>query len=194
MRTAVDIWLQGSSKASFWTSFVAETARAQVDRSIQMFIQGTVLPQLEKLTSRNRGIHGFVMPPSWLSPDIQPPWIGKKRWETLPLESLEYVFQHGDLAAHNLIINPQTLQVMTVIDWEYAGCFPPGMEKWLGTLDLDIYIKRGNQLARPIAEFLAVEYLECYNKWGDKPELDKLIERGELPYPDQLRRSAGRDE
>lgn len=38
------------------------------------FIQDTVLPQLEELKSHERGINGFVMPPSWLSPDVLAPW------------------------------------------------------------------------------------------------------------------------
>ncbi|KAF1951659.1 hypothetical protein CC80DRAFT_424144 [Byssothecium circinans] len=101
------------------------------------FIQGTVLQQLANLKSQNRGISGFVMPPSWLSPDIQPPWRGKEYWKTLPLETPEYVFQHGDIAAHNLIMDPQTLQVKALIDWEYAGFFPPEMERWPGSLDSD---------------------------------------------------------
>lgn len=151
------------------------------------FIQGTVLPQLAKLKCQTRGISGFVMPPSWLSPDVQPPWKGKKHWNTLPLRTAEYIFQHGDIAASNLIMDLQTLQVKALIDWEYAGYFPPGMERWPGTLDLDTYRKRGDDVASAIAEFLPIDYLECCKKWSDKAELAKLIELGELPHPDRLR-------
>jgi hypothetical protein len=54
--------------------------------------------------------------PRWLSPDQQPPWIGKQAWSTLPLPQPEYVFQHGDLAAHTIILDPITLQVRALID------------------------------------------------------------------------------
>ncbi|KAK9444018.1 Protein kinase-like domain protein [Metarhizium brunneum] len=146
------------------------------------FIEDTVLPQLARLKSQNRGIDGFVMPPNWLDP-ARPPWKGKKHWETLPLEKPEYVFQHGDIAAHNLMMDPQTLQPKALIDWEYAGYFPPGMERWPGTLDPEAYYNRGTQLAPAIAEFFPTEYLECYKQWSNKAELGKLIEIGQLPHP-----------
>ncbi|KAF2020994.1 hypothetical protein BU24DRAFT_469755 [Aaosphaeria arxii CBS 175.79] len=153
------------------------------------FILHTVLPQLTKLTSRTRGIDGFVMPPSWLSPDAQPPWIGKQSWSTLPLEQPEYVFQHGDLAAHNIIMDRVTLQAKALIDWEYAGFYPAGMENWTGTLDRDVYSARSDDTAHLIQRFLAVEYAECCHNWGDKAELHELIELGKLPQPDQIRQN-----
>lgn len=61
------------------------------------------------------------------------------------------------------------------------------MEKWPRTLDLDTYRKRGNHLAHAIEQFLAVEYLECYEKWSNKAELNALIEAGDLPHPERLR-------
>jgi hypothetical protein len=151
------------------------------------FISLTVLPQLANLTSRFRGIDGFVMPPRWLSPDLQPPWIGKRSWSTLPLQQPDYVFQHGDLAAHNIIMDPITLQVRALIDWEYAGFYPAGMENWTGTLSRDVFSARNDDTAQLIKRFLAAEYADSYNKWGDKAQLLKLIEVGKLPSPDQLR-------
>jgi hypothetical protein len=152
-------------------------------RNALQFIELVVLPQLAKLKSRERGIDGFVMPPSWMSPDMEPPWVGKKSWKTLPLEKAEYVFQHGDLSAHNIIMDPQTLQVKALIDWEYAGFYPVGMEFWPGNLDKAAYCQRGNKLASAIAKFLPEEYLECYEAWSDKEQLSKLTEEGELPHP-----------
>jgi hypothetical protein len=146
------------------------------------------MPQLTALQSRVRGIDGFVMPPSWLSPDVQPPWRGtKKSWATLPLERPEYIFQHGDLSDHNVIMDPQTLEVRAVIDWEYAGFYPPGMENWPGTLCQHAYDSRFNDIARLIERFLPAEYLECYDQWSDKVELDDLVKRGQLPHPAQMR-------
>lgn len=151
------------------------------------FINHTVLPQLSRLKSHERGIGGFVMPPSWLSPDVDPPWIGKGDWKTFPHEVPDYVFQHGDLAAHNIIMDPQTFQVKALIDWEHAGFFPPGMERWPGSLSSEAYRERASDLADAIAKYLAVEYLECYERWNDKTELDELIKAGELPHPGPLK-------
>ncbi|KAK3377680.1 kinase-like domain-containing protein [Podospora didyma] len=67
------------------------------------FIQCIVMPQLLKLKSRERGQR--------------------------TLEEPEYVFQHGDLSAQNILMDRQTLQVAALIDWEYAGFFPPGIER-----------------------------------------------------------------
>ncbi|KAL5400242.1 hypothetical protein PMIN03_012546 [Paraphaeosphaeria minitans] len=152
------------------------------------FISGTVLPQLATMRSRSRGIDGFVMPPSWLSPDVEPPWIGKEFWKTLPLSQPEYVFQHGDIAAQNIIMEPRTLKVKALIDFEYAGYYPPGMENWPGTLCPDTYTRRSNNKAYLIKQFLSMEYVECYDKWSDKDELHELIKLGDLPPVDEMRR------
>lgn len=36
----------------------------------------------------------------------------------------EYAFCHNDLSQHNVIVNPDTLKIAAIIDWEYAGFFP----------------------------------------------------------------------
>ncbi|KAJ8105472.1 hypothetical protein OPT61_g10157 [Boeremia exigua] len=149
------------------------------------FIRDTVLPQFTALSSCSRGINGFVMPPSWLSPDTQPPWIGKTHWKTLPRTQPEYVFQYGDLAAQNIIMDPQTLQVKALLDFEYAGFFPPGMENWRHTLDADAYAQRADNTAPLIERFLAAEYQECCDAWHDKAALHELIQQGRFPQPGQ---------
>ncbi|KAJ5725218.1 uncharacterized protein N7483_006575 [Penicillium malachiteum] len=39
-------------------------------------------------------------------------------------ETPEYVFCHNDLSQHNIIVDPKTLKIKAIIDWEYAGFFP----------------------------------------------------------------------
>ena len=92
------------------------------------FISSTVLPQLSSRKSSLRGINGFVCHLHGSIPDTQPPWVGKGPWKTLPSELPEYVFQHDDISAHNIILDTQTLRVKELIDFEYTGCYPPGME------------------------------------------------------------------
>lgn len=41
----------------------------------------------------------------------------------------EYVFCHNDLSQHNVIVDPGTLKIRAIIDWEYAGFFPEYFEK-----------------------------------------------------------------
>lgn len=83
-------------------------------------------------------------------------------------------------------MDPQTLQVRALIDWEYAGYFPPGMERWPGSLSKNAYRGRRGNLAQAIAQFLPDDYLECYENWANKDELRKLIESGDLPNPRKL--------
>lgn len=40
----------------------------------------------------------------------------------------EYVFCHGDLSQHNVLVAPDTLKITAIIDWEHAGFFPEFFE------------------------------------------------------------------
>lgn len=40
----------------------------------------------------------------------------------------DLVFCHNDFSAHNVIVDPETLKVNAVIDWEYAGFYPNEFE------------------------------------------------------------------
>ncbi|KAH6635622.1 kinase-like domain-containing protein [Chaetomium sp. MPI-SDFR-AT-0129] len=40
----------------------------------------------------------------------------------------EYVFCHNDLSQHNVIVDPDTLKIKAIIDWEYAGFYPAYFE------------------------------------------------------------------
>ncbi|KAH8690424.1 hypothetical protein GQ44DRAFT_780438 [Phaeosphaeriaceae sp. PMI808] len=62
-----------------------------------------------------------------------------------------------------VMMDPQTLQIKALMDWEYAGFFPPEMERWPGTLALDDYYKR-ERLVHATETFLITEYLKCYEK------------------------------
>lgn len=43
-------------------------------------------------------------------------------------ETKDLVFCHNDLSTHNVIVDPATLKVKAVLDWEYAGFFPKEFE------------------------------------------------------------------
>ncbi|KAM3522941.1 hypothetical protein NHJ13051_005401 [Beauveria bassiana] len=38
------------------------------------------------------------------------------------------IFCHNDLSTHNVIVDPETLKVNAIIDWEYAGYYPQEFE------------------------------------------------------------------
>lgn len=49
-------------------------------------------------------------------------------WKMRPRETQDLVFCHNDLSAHNVIVDPDTLKIAAIIDWEYAGFYPPEFE------------------------------------------------------------------
>lgn len=51
-----------------------------------------------------------------------------KPWKMKPRETQDLVFCHNDLSANNVIVNPDTLKIAAIIDWEYAGFYPPEFE------------------------------------------------------------------
>jgi Ser/Thr protein kinase RdoA (MazF antagonist) len=45
-----------------------------------------------------------------------------------PRETADLVFCHNDLSANNVIVDPETLNIRAIIDWEYSGFFPAEFE------------------------------------------------------------------
>ncbi|KAK4033134.1 hypothetical protein C8A01DRAFT_40421 [Parachaetomium inaequale] len=94
----------------------ARIARANASR----FIQNEVLPQLNSLCSDTTGLNGVVIPPLWIMDyDPETYWPPKKAGP-----SQQYVFCHGNLHAHSILMHAETLHVMKIVDWDNAGYFP----------------------------------------------------------------------
>lgn len=49
-------------------------------------------------------------------------------WPRHLSEREDYVFCHNDLSQQNVIVDPETLKIKAIIDWEYAGFFPQYFE------------------------------------------------------------------
>ncbi|KAL9106010.1 MAG: hypothetical protein Q9227_008918 [Pyrenula ochraceoflavens] len=69
------------------------------------------------------GPSGFVIPPYRVMVEV-----AREQWRMKPRESEDLVFCHNDFSTHNVIVDPATLEVKAVIDWEYAGFFPKEFE------------------------------------------------------------------
>ncbi|KAF7948180.1 uncharacterized protein EAE97_003591 [Botrytis byssoidea] len=124
--------------------------------------------------------------------DTQEPWKGRKEpWKTLPLATPEYVFQHGDLAAHNLLIDTETFQSKALIDWEFAGYYPSGMHLWPRALDFRTYVRcaRADNMAELIRKYVPEDFLEACGQLEDREAFDLLVRSGYFPDPDDLRAS-----
>ncbi len=98
------------------------------------YIQDEILPQLDSLRSDTTGLNGTVIPPLWIM-DYDPAtkWLPKKA----VVGEEEYVFCHGNLHAHSILMHPETLHVMKVVDWDNAGFFPKEFQLW--TTERDKY-------------------------------------------------------
>lgn len=92
-------------------------------RNVDCFITDHVLPQLQQVKDNVTGLNGFVLPPPRIvETHPRPSWKPKTSTEK------EYVLCHGDLARHNVMVSPETLEVICIFDWEHAGFFPPELE------------------------------------------------------------------
>lgn len=69
------------------------------------------------------GPSGIVIPPYRVMDRVN-----NDAWPLKLAASPEYVFCHNDLSQHNIIVDPETLKINAIIDWEYAGFFPPYFE------------------------------------------------------------------
>ncbi|KAH6617148.1 hypothetical protein F5144DRAFT_585590 [Chaetomium tenue] len=98
-------------------------ARANARR----FVTDEVLPQLNGLRSDVTGLGGRVIPPLWVTfHEEEPGWVPKRVEEGVE----GYVFCHGNLHAHSILVHAETLHVLQIVDWEEAGYFPKEFQVW----------------------------------------------------------------
>ncbi|KAK4040792.1 kinase-like domain-containing protein [Parachaetomium inaequale] len=82
------------------------------------------LAKLKKLRSnRMGGPSGIVVPPYRVMRQTE-----RDDWTLQAAEVDEYVFCHNDLSQHNVVVDPDTLKITGIIDWEYAGFYPARFE------------------------------------------------------------------
>ncbi|KAI5889131.1 kinase-like protein [Schizophyllum commune H4-8] len=70
----------------------------------------------------------------------------------------ELVLCHNDLSQHNVIVDPETLKINAILDWEFAGFYPVEFEGW--------FHKRPGPS----------DALSKYNEISDVPDLLKILE------------------
>jgi aminoglycoside phosphotransferase len=117
------------------------------------------LATLKTLTSnRLGGPSGIVIPPYRVLRRTE-----LNYWHLKPSDHNEYVFCHNDLSQHNVIVDPDTLKINAIIDWEYAGFYPARFE-W------PFYTKLGPSLPgidEVDDSFELLEFLKSQSKNGD---------------------------
>lgn len=73
----------------------------------------------------------------------------------------DLVFSHNDLSAPNVIVDPDTLKINAIIDWEYAGFYPP-------EFDRPFYKRRGSAIGPSVALDGEVDDVDALTDMIDK--------------------------
>ncbi|GAB0131698.1 hypothetical protein EsDP_00000159 [Epichloe bromicola] len=89
-------------------------------------LESDILPQLRRLR-RN-----FMGSPNPELPVIPPrrfwDWKEKRVWPSMTKDTDEYVLCHTDLDRQNILVDPNTFKIVSILDWETAGFFPQEWE------------------------------------------------------------------
>ena len=111
--------------------------KPRAHQQVDAFVRDYVLPQLHALKSRHIGsLIGFVIPPTRVVESDS-----REIWPSKTSSKDQYVFCHNDLSQHNIMVDPKTLQVLAILDWESSGFYPPEFEAplWLRPYDERVY-------------------------------------------------------
>lgn len=84
---------------------------------------------LRSLRSDTPGVPGQILlcPPNRIHKGF---WKRHSCWQPKPdIERGGFVFCHNDLGQHNIIVDPETLKINAIIDWEYGRFWPEWFER-----------------------------------------------------------------
>ncbi|KJZ79253.1 hypothetical protein HIM_01404 [Hirsutella minnesotensis 3608] len=130
----------------FCAGFVEGVSMRQLKRDEK----AVVIRELEKhvttlrcLRSDRPGVPGesLMCPPQRV---VGSGWKADSCWRPRK-DNGEYVFCHNDLAQQNVIVDPLTLKIKAIIDWEFGGFWPEWLERpfWRGpSLDREDDVER----------------------------------------------------
>lgn len=112
------------------TEYVQGVGMMRLEEGEKRVVTGELLGFLATLHSIKSNITGSpeaegpVIPPyRAMTADDKDTWPRR----TSP-SGEEYVFCHNDLSQANIIVDPETLKIKAMVDWEYAGFWPEWFE------------------------------------------------------------------
>ena len=109
---------------------VDEVARPAAFASVEKEVETLVLPQLRALRRDHIGSVDSSLP---VFPPQRVYGLDRRSWERKSSGSSCFVLCHNDLGPQNILVCPRTHQIVGIIDWEFAGYFPPWFELPLWT-------------------------------------------------------------
>lgn len=113
------------------TEFIEGVDLATLSEEKQKLV---VITELETHLAKLRGLKSSTVggPTGIITPPYRVTLVTKQdRWnlkKKSPSSNEEYGFCHNDLSQHNVIVDPDTLRIKAIIDWEYAGFYPDFFE------------------------------------------------------------------
>lgn len=97
----------------------SDEAKAIVQKELEGYIT-----QMHKMKSKTMGgFAGVACLPYRLEEPMASQQPLKFR-EAPSLDQSTFVLCHNDLSQHNVIVDPTTLKINAILDWEYAGFYP----------------------------------------------------------------------
>lgn len=162
--------------------------RAPINAEVESFVQ-----QLHALKSdRFGGVTGEVCPPARLTyndPEAMDLLVHTYRPEQQVRQ--DFAFCHGDLNTTNILVDPVTLHVKCIIDWEFAGFYPPEFEGYWwkrdgyanvlpgeeGLEDTSALKEKVMSLATPESKAAALQLLEQGPEEREKAWAESLSKR-----------------
>ncbi|RDB25105.1 hypothetical protein Hypma_007425 [Hypsizygus marmoreus] len=119
-------------------------------------IEGYVAQMRELKSKVIGGLLGDVLVPYRLQSAIPREQVLRLREAATP----EFVFCHNDLSQHNVLVDETTFKVNAIIDWEFAGFFPP-------EFDGAFYHRPGPSVALDGEEDDVPKLLELLEHWKE---------------------------
>jgi aminoglycoside phosphotransferase (APT) family kinase protein len=74
-------------------------------------------------STRMGGPTGIVIPPYRVERQT-----ASDDWQLRSSNVDDFVICHNDLSQHNIVVDPDTLKINAILDWEYGGFFPSNFE------------------------------------------------------------------
>lgn len=141
-------------------------------REVTAQLESTILPQLRHLR-RN-----FIGTPDPELPVIPPRrfwgWKESRSWSSMVKGTDEYTFCHTDLDRQNILVDPATFRIVSIIGWETAGIFPQEWElplwKANGQLETEKMYKGAE--TSEAAFFSSLDYYDRH---------DSVLSKGNVP-------------
>ncbi|MDI1487623.1 MAG: hypothetical protein OHK93_006893 [Ramalina farinacea] len=120
--------IKGAQNADdLYDDLTEEKDKQRLLDNIRTFVADVVQPELNRLRSNRLGqLDGglFVSPRISCHDD-------RSYWRPKSYTTERFVYCHNDLGKQNFMIDPQSLEVRALIDWEYSGFFPKEAERYI---------------------------------------------------------------